>query len=401
LTAIGVTPDNKEAINDIVANIRKAAPKAARWQFIAEVSHTVKGTTMKGIEERERHVLVVGGAGYVGNVLMRRLLDCGYRVRCFDALLYPTGETIAPLLDHPRFSFVYGDLRNMKDLDGSISGITDVVLLAALVGDPISKKYPDLTREINLNASSHFFSSLNGRGLRNFIFTSTCSNYGVAQGNELVSETAPLNPKSVYAETKVEMEKFILKNASSVDFSSTILRIATAFGFSPRMRFDLTISEFSRELALGRRLSVYDATTWRPYCHVLDISEAIMLVLDAPTEKVSGEVFNVGANENNFTKRMIIEAIKKHVPDAIISYEKGGFDMRDYRVSFNKIHTTLGFKPDYLVPEAIEKIIQCVKAGLFADTEARKEFYGNYAVRSDLLMASKSRFRAELCEVQI
>jgi nucleoside-diphosphate-sugar epimerase len=335
-----------------------------------------------GVEEPQRHVLVIGGAGYIGNVLMRRLLDRGYRVRCFDALLFPTGPAIAPLLDHPWFSFVHGDLRNIDQVTENLAGVTDVVLLAALVGDPISKKYPDAAREINLRASSLLFSVLEGRGVGKFVFTSTCSNYGVARTNEPVSETSPLNPKSIYAETKVGMEEFILKHAQSVDFSSTILRIATAFGLSPRMRFDLTVSEFSRNIALGRHLRVYDEATWRPYCHVFDISQAIMAVLEAPRGKVEGQVFNVGSNENNFTKRMIVDEIKKLIPDASIVFEKGGFDMRDYRVSFDKISTVLGFKPCHSVPAAVAKVIECVNSGMFDDADARPDFYGNYSIAS-------------------
>jgi nucleoside-diphosphate-sugar epimerase len=342
-------------------------------------SHTV---AEKDLQPRDRHVLVVGGAGYVGNVLIRRLLHRGYRVRCLDALLYPTGDTIAPLLDHPSFSFALGDLRNSHKFDQNLSGVTDVVLLAALVGDPISKKYPDATREINFVASSRFFSDLQGRGLRSFIFTSTCSNYGVSRSNDPIVETAPLNPKSIYAETKVEMEGFILRHAQSVDFSSTILRIATAFGLSARMRFDLTVSQFSRALALGEHLCVYDETTWRPYCHVLDISDAIIQVLEAPKEVVSGEVFNIGSNENNFTKRMIVEAVSKLVPNASVSYEKGGVDVRDYRVSFDKVKASLGFRPFNSVPQAVARLIECINAGFYVDVESRKDFYGNYNIKS-------------------
>lgn len=331
-------------------------------------------------EKMVRHVLVVGGAGYIGNVLIRRLLQLGYFVRCLDCLLYPTGSTIAPLLDEPSFSFVKGDIRSKADVERSLEGITDVVVLAALVGDPISKKYPELTREINFAATRDLFFNLNGRGIRKLVFTSTCSNYGLSKHNEIVSESSPLNPKSIYAETKVAIEQLILDNLGRADFHPTILRLATAFGLSPRMRFDLTISEFSRELALDKELSVFDQKTWRPYCHVLDISEAIVYVLEAEDRKVSGQVFNVGGNENNFTKEMVINEILKTLPSARVVYRDGGTDARDYRVSFDKFDRILGFRPSKTVADAIQTVIGCVRSNLYPDVESRRAFYGNYVI---------------------
>ena len=333
------------------------------------------------VEERnDRHVLVIGGAGYVGNVLIRQLLSLGYRVRCLDALYYPTGDTIAPLMDHPRFSFIKGDLRNVDDVRRSLDGVSDVVLLAALVGDPISKKYADLTRDVNGVASRRLFTELAGRGVKKFVFTSTCSNYGIIEGNQPATETSPLNPRSVYAETKVAFEDYITSQSNASDFSTTVLRLATAFGLSPRMRFDLTVSEFAREIALGKDLLVYDEDTWRPYCHVLDISDAIIRVIEAPAEVVSRQVFNVGGNENNFTKKMIVDALIKLVPEASVTYKAGGFDQRDYRVSFDKIHAMLDFEPKFTVPSAIESVVSCIRTGFFSDFDVNKNFYGNYVV---------------------
>ena len=331
-------------------------------------------------ERGERHVLVVGGAGYVGNVLIRQLLSLGYRVRCLDALYYPTGNTIAPLMDNSDFSFVRGDLRNVDVVRESLQGITDVVLLAALVGDPISKKYSDLTREVNGTASRRLFTELAGRGLKKFIFTSTCSNYGILEGNQPATETSPLNPRSVYAETKVAFEEFITSQSNATDFSTTVLRLATAFGLSPRMRFDLTVSEFSREIAMGRELLVYDEATWRPYCHVIDIADAIIRVIEASADVVSRQIFNVGGNENNFTKKMIVDELIKRVADAKVTYKAGGFDQRDYRVSFDKIRAALDFEPKYSVPDSIEKVVSCVRSGFYSDVEDNKNFYGNYVV---------------------
>jgi nucleoside-diphosphate-sugar epimerase len=328
-----------------------------------------------------RHVLVIGGAGYVGNVLLRKLLRRNYHVRCFDCLLYPTGSTIAPLLDNPRFSFVRGDLRDRNAVRQSLADITDVVLLGALVGDPITKKYPDLARDVNLSGSKSVFDLVSEFCLVDrFVFTSTCSNYGVSSSNRRVTEEDAVDPRSVYAETKVSFEEFVLAQARDVHFCPTILRLSTAFGLSPRMRFDLTLSEFSRQLALGEPLIVYDEETWRPYCHVQDISEAIVRVLEADRSQVSGETFNVGGEDANYTKAMLVNEIKRILPDSSVSYERGGRDPRDYRVSFDKIRRVIGFEPRHGVPEAISTLIEAVRVGLFDEVDERAAFYGNYVV---------------------
>ena len=261
-------------------------------------------------------MLVVGGAGYVGNALVRRLLGAGYRVRVLDGLLFDHGTALAGLLDDEAFSFQRGDLRDEGDLDRALEGITDVVLLAALVGDPICKKYPDLARGVNDEGSKQMFDRLLGSGIDRFVFTSTCSNYGLRESEEPATEESDLAPLSLYAETKVEFEQFVLSREADWDLCPTLLRIATAYGLSQRMRFDLTISEFTRTLAIGEELVVYDADTWRPYCHVADISRAIITVLEAPAEPSRGEVFNVGHSDENYTKRMVVDAVQEHLGGA-------------------------------------------------------------------------------------
>ena len=337
---------------------------------------------MSADEAQSRQVLVIGGAGYVGNVLIRELLSRGYSVRCLDCLLYPTGATVAPLLDDPDFSFVLGDLRDPEAMKRGLEGSTDVVLLASLVGDPITKKFPELARDVNDRGSKQAIEMAAAHGVGRFVFTSTCSNYGVYTGADAATEDSPLDPRSVYAETKVEIERFLLERAPSAAMASTILRLSTAFGLSQRMRFDLTVSEFSRELAAGRELLVYDESTWRPYCHLLDISEAIIRVLEAPRQVVAGQVFNVGGDQQNYTKQMIVDEVRKVLPDAKVAYNAGGGDPRDYRVSFEKIKSALGYEPRQSIADSVRRVVQGVEAGLFDDVEARRDFYGNYAVRA-------------------
>ena len=329
-----------------------------------------------------RCVLVIGGAGYIGSVLTRKLLLRGYDVRVLDKLIYDNGSSIADLVDESNFTFSRGDLCGGENVDLSLEGATDVVLLAALVGDPICKKYPALARETNETGAMKLFDLLSGRGIDKFVFTSTCSNYGLIEDGEDATEESGLNPQSLYAETKVNFEKYIMGKMDSLDFCPTILRLSTAFGISGRMRFDLTVSEFTRELSLGEELLVYDENTWRPYCHVSDISSAIISVIESPIETVRGEVFNVGDNKNNYTKQMIVDAVLDNLGEGNVTYGESGPDKRNYRVSFDKIRERLGYSTSFSMDGSILTLIEALKNGLFDDVDSRKFFYGNYSIGS-------------------
>ncbi len=331
----------------------------------------------------EKHILLLGGCGYIGSVLTGRLLQRGYRVRVLDRLIYGNGDTVADWIERPGFSLVVGDFCDRSCLEGALDGITDVILLAALVGDPICKKYPDEARRINQEGARQAFDMAGEHpGIQRFVFFSTCSNYGLHSGLEPADETAALNPLSLYAETKVATERHLLDHASETGVSPVVLRLATAYGLSRRMRFDLTVSEFTRELASGRELLVYDEKTWRPYCHVQDIADAAMRVLETEPALIRGEVFNVGGNDENYTKQKIVDIIQKKVPDARVHYNSGGSDPRDYRVSFDKIESRLSFRPEYTVETGVVNLLHALRAGLFADVDVREKFYGNYVIEN-------------------
>ena len=327
-----------------------------------------------------KHILVIGGAGYIGSVLVRKLLAKGLKVRVLDKLIYKNGSSIHDLLEEDKFTFINGNFGDEELVNRALSDITDVVLLAALVGDPICKKYPELAKKTNLEYPKKLIQILNGKGISKFVFTSTCSNYGLRGDDTLAREDSELNPQSLYAESKVEFERSIMESLEKIDYSPTILRLSTAFGMSNRMRFDLTISEFTKDLALGKNLIVYDENTWRPYCNVSDISNAIIKVLEAPEGKVFGQVFNIGSDENNYTKKMILDLISKHIKDTRIEYKTGGFDPRNYRVSFNKVKEVLNFKTKFNAEDSIKQLILAIENNLFDDVELRKNFYGNYFI---------------------
>ena len=328
-----------------------------------------------------RTVLVVGGAGYIGSVLVPELLRAGARVRVLDQLIYDNGFALAPQLDDPDLTFERGDLRDPDDLARAAQGATDVVLLAALVGDPICRTYPDLARQVNEVGATRLVDQLDGLGVSRFVFLSTCSNYGLRESSTLATEDTVLNPQSLYACTKVAVEEHLLGRAAELTSAATVLRVATAYGLSPRMRFDLTVSHFAWALATGRPLQVYDAETWRPYCHVRDIAKAVMTVLRVPAADVRGEVFNVGDTAQQFTKRMIVDEVRKHLEAVSVSYADGDTDPRNYRVAFDKIAVRLGFRCDHTVQDYIAQLVPAVHAGVFPDVCGNPRF-GNYTVRN-------------------
>ena len=327
-----------------------------------------------------RKILLIGGAGYVGTVLADHLLTAGYSVRALDCFLYKNHQSIHGLLGRRGFEFIYGDLCAKDVLDRALQDVSEVVLLAGLVGDPVTKKYPDAARLINEEGIRSCFLRLQGKRIRRLVFVSTCSNYGLIPEGILAGEQFPLNPLSLYAQAKVESEKILMDLHGKVDYEATILRFATAFGLSPRMRFDLTISEFTKELALGRELSVFDPDTWRPYCHVRDFARLIELVLNAPSANVAFQIFNAGGENNNLTKRAVVQTICKHLPHAKVQYQQEGSDPRNYRVSFKKIQEILGFVPQYSVEDGIVELLEAIRTQCFNFVNTGAPALGNYEI---------------------
>jgi nucleoside-diphosphate-sugar epimerase len=317
-------------------------------------------------------ILISGGAGYIGSVLARLLLSRGYHVRIIDNLRYG-GETIIELMNYKNFEFVKGDIRAKDDLKKALKNIDYVVHLAAIVGDPACAKEPDLARETNYEASKQFYDLANKMGVKRFVYASTCSNYGKMKNSEAyVNETSELAPVSLYAETKVASEKYLLTQSKHNVCKPTCLRFSTVYGLSPRIRFDLTVNEFTKELAMGRELVIFGEQFWRPYCHVYDLARAVMLVLEEPEQKVAFEVFNVGDTKENYQKRMLADEILKFIPDGKVKYIEKNEDPRDYKVSFKKFQEQLGFKITKKVPDGIREIIKVIMDGMLADPDDPK-----------------------------
>lgn len=318
------------------------------------------------------NVLVTGGAGYIGSVLVRLLIGRGYNVRVLDNLSFG-GESIVDLLNDERFDFLKGDIRNKSDVNQALKGIDCVAHLASIVGDPACRKFPKEAREINLEGSRMLYDIANEHGVQKFVFASTCSNYGkMDDPSAYVDEHSKLAPISLYAETKVEVEKYLLDQPKTNYCKPTSLRFSTVYGLSPRPRFDLTVNEFTRELALGRELVIFGEQFWRPYCHVIDLSRSVIEVFEADEEHVAFEVFNVGDTEENYQKEMIVKEILKVIPDGHITYVEKDEDPRDYRVSFEKIKKQLGFNITKRVPDGINTIYKALSDGFFINPDDEK-----------------------------
>ena len=322
-------------------------------------------------------VLVTGGAGYVGSGLLRKLLRDGYRVVCADCLKFG-GESIIDIWDEPNFKFFKTDINKSEEIDRVLKkyDYEAVIHLAAIVGDPACKRESELAIKTNWESSKRLLDRCIELGIPRFVFASTCSNYGkMAGANAYVDENSPLSPVSLYAELKVKFENYLLREVEKFEsFCPTSLRFSTVYGLSPRMRFDLTVNEFTKELALGRELLIFGEQFWRPYCHVKDFSRAFMAVLKAPRDKVAYNVFNVGSTKENYTKQMLVDEIKKQIPTAQIKYVRKDEDPRDYRANFDKIKKVLGFSVSKAVPDGIREVKDIVSMGIIQDPDNQRYY---------------------------
>ena len=312
-------------------------------------------------------VLLTGGAGYVGSVAARGLLRLGHEVRVVDALMYGSVGLLG-LYGEDRFSFLRGDIRSAPLMRRALEGIDAVVHLAAIVGDPACARQPDVACDVNRDASLQLLALSQQQGVQRLVFASTCSNYGtMADATQYMTEESELRPVSLYAETKVAVERALLTSSAAAP-AVCVLRFATVFGLSPRMRFDLTVNEFTMELLTKRTVTVYTEHRWRPYVHVRDAARAIGLALDSSIEHIRGQAFNVGETRHNYQKGQLVELIRAQIGNHVtIERVTRPDDPRDYRVLFEKIKRELGFQVDRTVEDGVREIADAIGQGLFSD----------------------------------
>ncbi|NKB88198.1 MAG: NAD-dependent epimerase/dehydratase family protein [Acidobacteria bacterium] len=311
-------------------------------------------------------VLVTGAAGYVGSVLVRRLLAAGISVVGVDRLDFGS-HAVDDLTSRPDFDLLIGDVRDVGLWEPALAKSDAVIHLAAIVGDPACKQQPDEAVSVNVNGSLALFQyAVEASRPQRFVFASTCSNYGRHPDFEYCDEGSALRPLSLYAETKVQVEETVLGHDGGSAIVPTCLRFATAFGLSPRMRFDLTVNEFAREMFDGRTLEVYGEQFWRPYCHTEDIADACLAALRAPASAVANRAFNIGSTANNHTKAEIVGLLQERLPKAPVQYVRKDDDPRSYKVDCTRAQDELGFRPQRTVADGIDEILDALANTRFA-----------------------------------
>ncbi len=314
-------------------------------------------------EERVENVLVIGGAGYIGSVLLPRLLEAGYRVRLLDLLLYGT-EPIQEWLNHPRLEIVHADFRQIEKVVQAMHEMDAVIHLGGLVGDSACALNEKLTLDINLMATRMIAEVAKGSGIGHFIFASTCSVYGASE--QMVDERSELHPVSLYARSKIASEKVLLKMADD-RFAPIILRFSTIYGMSGRPRFDLVVNLLTAKAVVDGEITIFGGKQWRPFLHVADAAQAILLALRAPLSLVRGQIFNVGSNDQNYQIERVGEIIHQQVPTATLIHNNELADPRNYWVSFNKIQRLLDFAPTWTVEQGVAQIIAAFRNGQVRD----------------------------------
>jgi nucleoside-diphosphate-sugar epimerase len=314
-------------------------------------------------------VTVTGGAGYVGALVVDELLESGRDVRVLDVLLHGQ-EGVAEDLEARGVELIRGDIRDPGARRKAVEGAEAVVHLAAIVGDPACARDPELSNDVNVEGSRALVQDARDLGVERLIFASTCSNYGrMADPTVPIDEGGELRPVSLYAEQKVGIEKALLDsgNGNGHGLHPTCLRFATVYGVGDRMRFDLTVNEFTRDLWADKHLEVFGERFWRPYIHVRDAARAVRTVLEAPEEKVAGTVFNAGHSDENYRKLDLVEIITGKLGKGDVEYVARDEDPRDYKVSFEKIRSQLGFEPVNRVPDGIDEIVGALEEQRFGD----------------------------------
>ena len=298
-------------------------------------------------------VLVTGGAGYVGSVLVGKLLEKGIKVCVVDNLMYDNGFTLIPYFNTPKFQFIKGDVRDKKLMKSLVHNFEHVVHLAAIVGFPACRKNPQLTREVNVHSTKYISSLLsNDQGV---VYASTGSNYGIIE-NEICTEETPLNPISLYGKTKTKAEEIFLNENGAVAY-----RFATAFGLSPRMRLDLLINDFVYQAINNKTLVMFEKSFKRTFIHVNDMADSIIYAIEN-YDKMKNNTYNVGGDFNNYNKEEIALMIKERV-DYYLHFAEFGEDedKRNYEVSYKKINDK-GFHIKTTVQDGINELIKACPA---------------------------------------
>lgn len=317
-------------------------------------------------------VLVTGGAGYLGSILVRRLLDADRDVVVLDDFTYGS-QALDAIVDHERLAIVEGDICNIKDVSRALEGCSRVVALAAIVGDPAAALDEQMTLNVNYESTKVLVELCNRSKVERLVFASSCSVYG-AHPNLLLNEGSKLNPQSLYAETRIMSEEVIARRADDA-ISPVVLRLASLFGWSHRPRFDLGINIMTAKAVREGEYSIFNGSQWRPFLHVADAAAVFDAVTFAPDEVVGRETFNVGTDQGNVTIGQVGDMLRSIYPKARRIDREEVTDPRDYRVSFDKLQACF---PELSIGTTIEQGIREIGEALSgSDVDHREDRYYN------------------------
>jgi nucleoside-diphosphate-sugar epimerase len=316
-----------------------------------------------------KHVLITGGAGYLGSLLSGHLLRLGYSVTVVDDLLYG-GESLLAYFSHPQFNFVKANVCESRTIRSAINQDMPVphaiIHLAGIVGFPACQAVGrHVAWRYNVEAAQRVFEQAEDLGVERFIFASTYSNYGTSREDAPATEESPVNPQSLYAETMVAVENYLLAQTES-GCAPLIFRMAHLYGLSPRPRFDLLVNQFILEAYTQRDLLIYQRGYSRSFMHVQDAVRGLVAGLQSEIEKVRGQIYNLGSETGNLSKDKIVEVILRRLPETTVRYKDLTFggDMRDFHVSFEKIRVELGFETLFTVEDGVREVLNALRSGI-------------------------------------
>lgn len=346
-------------------------------------------TTILTVDEERQYlqylpskILVIGGAGYIGSTLVRKLLSLGHYVIVLDNLLY--GDVgIHDCLSNERFTLIKGDVNNVETVLEAAENVDAIVHLAAIVGDAAAIINPKRTLLVNQLSISNVVEVCKLLRIPRLIFASTCSVYGYSQG--LVAEDSEIRPLSLYARTKAEAERMILARTDE-HFAPCILRLATVYGYSPRMRFDLVVNKLIAQALVEGEIVIHGGSQWRPFIHVEDVAEAIIQCLRAPLKQVKDQIFNVGSDDQNYRLLDLGKTICSLIPGTRLLVREEAVDYRSYRVSFKKIRETLGFRAKRNLRDAVVEIKAAFERGLIRNY--KDSIYSNHESLHEQILAA-------------
>jgi nucleoside-diphosphate-sugar epimerase len=314
-------------------------------------------------------VAVIGGAGYVGAVLVPRLLEEGYRVRVFDLFIYGE-EALAAVRDNPHLEIRHGDVRDLAAVKEAVRGADAVIHLACISNDPSVELDPDLSKSVNLDSFGPTVKAAKEAGVRRFIFASSGSVYGVSDSPQ-VTEEHPLVPVSLYNKYKAACEPLLFAEQSPT-FTTVAVRPATICGYSPRQRLDLTVNILTNHAVNNGKITVFGGVQMRPNLHMHDMVNLYCLLLEVPDEKIAGQIFNAGYQNYSVaeTAEVVRKVVREELPEKseIDIITTPSDDIRSYRINSDKIQRVLGFVPKHTIEDGARDLIKAFKAGKLPDS---------------------------------